>query len=113
MSERASLSVQRSCLAAQPSDEPVTDEPPHLADRRLVEVGEYIEALMISEEQKSEEAKHACVYRESLGATKALKNVLTVYESYFSEAAEAREERPSGRPNDNSPETNQDNCSEE
>lgn len=101
MSERASLSVQRSCLAAQPSDEPVTDEPPHLADRRLAEIRRNLSGQMqFATELRDEARKGDPVWHRNEGVRVGLFNAICAIDNATAPAAEAREERPSGRPND-------------
>ncbi len=101
-SDCARDSVQRSCLAAPPSDEPVTDEPPHLADRRLARIREDIQqAINVRRPELS--ATPASYYLSGVnkGVTEGLKLALKFIEREVAPAAEAREERPSGRPNAN------------
>ena len=96
----ASDAMQRSCLAAQPGDDPVTDEPPHLADRRLAELREMLddERFDIGTDLCDCE-KNTVEWKELNARMEELVWVIEIVDALLAPAAEAREERPSGRPN--------------
>ena len=99
-SDCASSSMQRSCLAAQPEDSPVTDEPPHLADRRLAEIRRNLSGQMqFATELRDEARKGDPVWHRNEGVRVGLFNAICAIDNATAPAAEAREERPSGRPN--------------
>ena len=93
--------MQRSCLDAQPESEPVTDEPPHLADRRLAEIRRNLSGQMqFATELRDEARKGDPVWHRNEGVRVGLFNAICAIDNATAPAAEAREERPSGRPND-------------